>query len=166
MTLYYTGILFLLAMHEIAINGRDVQLNKHNKSGKSCCLQTSDMYQCAVTGPIYRQGCVWLLFVGLFMAAVLTLWEEQTGRGVKGNTATFFRIPLRRRLKMSPKRWYHCIKTNGVKICNSLTLIFTAVVNLNCRGVLPCFSFPVNLTRFTHGTAPNRHPEKVTAECG
>jgi len=51
---------------------------------------------------------------------------------------------------------------------NSMTLIFTVAVTLKSRVVLPCFSFPVQLTQsvYTHSTAINRHPQNVTADCG
>jgi len=71
-------------------------------------------------------------------------------------------------LKILPKRLYPCTKLNGVTILNSMTLIFNIAVTLKCRDVLPCFSFPVQLTQsvYTHSTALNRHPQNVTADCG
>ena len=48
---------------------------------------------------------------------------------------------------MPPKRWYHSTKLHGVTDHNIMLLIFTAVINLKCRVVLPCFFFPVNLTQ-------------------
>jgi hypothetical protein len=82
------------------------------------------------------------------MAAVLTLWVGQTGRGLQGgSTATFFRISWKWRLRIPPILLYPCTKLNVIISCNSVTLIFTTVVTLKSRVVLLCFSFPVQETR-------------------
>ena len=59
--------------------------------------------------------------------------------------------------------------TTGVTRNNSVTLIFTVLVTLNCHVVLPWFSFPVNSTQSVYtqySTALNRRPQNVTADCG
>jgi len=65
--------------HERAINGREVQLKKYNKSNAVACRLrpcNSLLRQCRVIENVkyFRYDCVCVLVVGWFMVALLTLW--------------------------------------------------------------------------------------------
>ena len=110
----------------------------------------------------FIHGCGFLLVVDWLMAAVLTLGVGQIDRGLKRNTATFFRISLRWSLKLPPKRWYACTKLHGFTGRKFMIWIFTTVLTLKCRVVSPCFSFPMKLTQSVY----TQHGHKQTStEC-
>ena len=152
--------------HEIAIKeGKYIWINILNLSNAVVCRLrpcTSLLRQDRVIANVkyFRHVCVCLLVVGWWVASVLTLWVGETGRVCSGESnTTFFMMSLRRQFQMPPKSWLHCTKPYDITSFNFVILVFTAVVTLKCRVVLPCFPYLwTQKSQVANSTALNKHP--------